>query len=360
MNLFFDTTADNNLPNEDIYTIAIGGNVDNNRICELLGIRYPIIQAPMNWVSGADLAAAVSNSGGLGTIGPNAGAGDITQDVEETAERYRVQIRKLTNMTRAPYAVNIPVGFGDMVKYSKRIVDVAIEEKIPVAIISVGKPDVYTRVLQEAGIKVLHAVSTVRHAKKAEAVGVDGVICEGFEAGGHKGFTELTTFVLTPMVADAVNIPVVTGGGIGDARGIMAALALGADGVYMGTRFMATVESESHTRVKEAVVNGTDTCTVSLPKDFMLARDLTNDFTKTYLQMKMSGAEPEELRNYLGEHSQYRGQHLGDAAEGEICCGQIAGLITEVIPASAIMDEITGNIGSRFEELKHKLADFHI
>lgn len=330
----------------------------NNRICELLGIRYPIIQAPMNWVSGVDLAAAVSNYGGLGTIGPNAGAEDITQDVEETAERYRDQINKIKNLTKAPYAVNIPVGFGDMVKYSKRIVDVVIEEQIPVAIISVGKPEVYTRVLQEAGIKVMHAVSTARHAKKAEAVGVDAVICEGFEAGGHKGFTELTTFVLTPIVADAVNIPVVTGGGIGDTRGVMAALALGADGIYMGTRFMATRESESHARVKEAIVGGTDTCTVSLQKDFMLARDLANDFTKTYLKMKMSGAAPEELRDYLDEHSQYRGQHLGDAAEGEICCGQVAGLITEVNSAKEVMDEIIGNIGSRFEALKRKLADF--
>lgn len=312
----------------------------------------------MNWVSGVDLAAAVSNYGGLGTIGPNAGADDITQDVEETAERYRVQIRKLKNLTQAPYAVNIPVGFGDMVKYSKKIVDVVIEEQIPVAIISVGKPEVYTRVLQEAGIKVMHAVSTARHAKKAEAVGVNAIICEGFEAGGHKGFTELTTFVLTPIVADAVNIPVVTGGGIGDTRGVMAALALGADGIYMGTRFMATRESESHTRVKEAIVSGADACTVSLQKDFMLARDLVNDFTKTYLKMKMSGAAPEELRDYLDEHSQYRGQHLGDAADGEICCGQVAGLITEVNSTKEVMDEIIGNIGSRFEELKHKLADF--
>lgn len=330
----------------------------NNRICELLGIRYPVIQAPMNWVSGVELAAAVSNSGGLGTLGPNAGAKDITKDVEETAERYRDQIRKITNMTHEPYAVNIPVGFGNMIKYSKRIIDVAIEEKIPVAIISVGRPDVYTRVLKEAGIKVLHAVSTVRHAKKAEAVGVDAVICEGFEAGGHKGFTELTTFVLTPMVADAVDIPVVTGGGIGDTRGIMAALSLGADGIYIGTRFMATKESESHPNVKELVINSGDTCTVSLPKDFMLARALSNNFTKTYLEMKRSGAESEELREYLSEHSQYRAQHLGDAAEGEIGCGQIAGMITELVSASDVMDDLVGNIGSRFKELKHKLDSF--
>jgi enoyl-[acyl-carrier protein] reductase II len=329
-----------------------------NRICDLLGIRYPIIQAPMNWVSGVDLAAAVSNAGGLGTIGPNAGSKDITVDVEETGERYRVQIRKLKELTSAPFAVNIPVGFGDLLKYSQKIINVVIEEKIPVAIISVGRPDVYTEVLKEAGIKVMHAVSTARHAQKAEAAGVDAVICEGFEAGGHKGFTELTTLVLTPMVADAVSIPVITGGGIGDTRGVLAALALGADGIYMGTRFMATLESESHTHVKEAIVKGVDACTVSLPKDYMLARDLANDFTQKYMEMKMSGAGPEELNNYLNEHSQYRGQHLGDAAEGEICCGQVAGLINEINSAGDVMNDIITNIRSRFEELQQRMAQF--
>jgi len=312
----------------------------------------------MNWVSGVDLAAAVSNAGGLGVIGPNAGAEDITHDIEETAERYRVQIRKLKKLTQAPFGVNIPVGIGEMMKYSKKIVEVVIDETVAVTITSVGRPDVYTQALKDAGFKVLHAVSTAQHAKKAESVGVDAVICEGFEAGGHKGFTELTTFVLTPMVADAVDIPVITGGGIGDIRGVMAALALGADGIYMGTRFMVTQESESHDRVKEAIARSVDACTVSLPKDFMLARDLTNDFTKTYMTMKMAGAAPEELRNYIEEHSQYRGQHLGDAAEGEICCGQVAGLITEVHSAKEVLAQITDNIDSQLEKLKQKLDSF--
>lgn len=178
-----------------------------NRICELLGIRYPIIQAPMNWVSGADLVAAVSSAGGLGTLGPNAGADHITEDVGLTGERMRAQIRKVRKRTQEPFAVNIVVGFGEDVRYSRKMVDVIVEERVPVAIVSVGRPDVYTQELKDAGIKVLHAVSTPRHAKKAEKAGVDAVICEGYEAGGHKGFTELTTLVLTPMVADAVNIP---------------------------------------------------------------------------------------------------------------------------------------------------------
>jgi enoyl-[acyl-carrier protein] reductase II len=329
-----------------------------NRICELLGIRYPIIQAPMNWVSGADLVAAVSEAGGLGTLGPNSGAKVITPDVELTGERMRDQIRKVKGLTRAPFAVNIVAGFGEDLKYSKKVVEVVIEEAVPVAIVSVGRPDTYTGILKEAGIKVMHAISTARHGKKAEEVGVDAVICEGFEAGGHKGFTELTTLILTPMVVDAVSVPVVTGGGIGDARGVLAALALGADGIYMGTRFMVTRESESHTRVKEAIVKGQDACTISVPKDRMLARDLANNFTMEYMQMKSAGASPEELNNYLKQHSQYQAQQLGQADEAEICCGQVAGLITEVQSAGEVMNDVLENLSGRFEELKHRLAAF--
>ena len=327
-----------------------------NRICQLLGIRYPIIQAPMNWVSGAALTAAVSNAGGLGTLGPNAGSEDITVDAEETGERMRAQIRKVKGLTRAPFAVNIVAGFGELLVYSKKIVDVVMEEAVPVAIVSVGRPDIYTGMLREAGIRVLHAISTPRHGQKAEAAGVDAVICEGYEAGGHKGFTELTTLTLTPMVADAVSIPVVAGGGIGDARGILAALAVGADGVYMGTRFMATTESESHANIKAAIVAGHEVCTASVPKDFMLARDLANDFTRKYHKMRQAGATPEELNQYLNTHSQYHSQHLGEADSAEICCGQVAGLIDDIPSAKDLMAEMVQNIGVQFESLRLRLA----
>ncbi|MCP4753511.1 MAG: hypothetical protein GY866_21685 [Proteobacteria bacterium] len=330
--------------------------MEKNRIRQLLGIRYPIIQAPMNWVSGAELVAAVSNAGGLGTLGPNTGSDGITYDVEETGERMRAQIKRIRQLTQAPFAVNIAVGFGAALEFSKKIVEVVIQEEVPATMVSVGGPNVYTATLKEAGVKVVHAVSTARHAQKAEEAGVDAVVCEGYEAGGHKGFTELTTLVLTPLVVDAVNIPVVAGGGIGDARGMLAALALGADGVYMGTRFMATRESESHDRVKEAIVAGQDACTVSLPKDFMLARDLSNDFTKKYLEMNTSGATPEELRQYHSQHDQFQSQHLGDAEGAEICCGQIAGLIGDLDPAAKVMTDLVGDLGSRFEELKDRLA----
>jgi enoyl-[acyl-carrier protein] reductase II len=213
-------------------------------------------------------------------------------------------------------------------------------------------------VLKDAGITVMHAISTPHHGKKAEEVGVDAVICEGYEAGGHKGFTELTTLVLTPMVVDAVSIPVVTGGGIGDARGVLAALALGADGIYMGTRFMVTRESVSHKNVKEAIVKGEDACTVSVPKDFMMARDLANKFTKKYLEMRNAGAGPEELNNYLNENGQYQSQCQGKADDAEICCGQVAGLISEVQSAGGVMRDVVGTISSRFEELKRKVNDF--
>ncbi|MBW2411147.1 MAG: nitronate monooxygenase [Deltaproteobacteria bacterium] len=329
-----------------------------NRICELLGIRYPIIQAPMNWVSGADLVAAVSNAGGLGTLGPNAGSEDITLDVDITGERMRTQIKKVKSLTDAPFAVNVVAGFGEALTFSKKIVEVVIEEKVPVAIVSVGRPETYTGVLKDAGITVLHAISTARHGQKAQEAGVDAVICEGYEAGGHKGFTELTTLVLTPMVADAVGIPVVTGGGIGDARGVLAALALGADGIYMGTRFMVTRESESHASVKGAIVQGQDACTVSVPKDFMVARDLRNSFTEKYLEMRAAGAGSVELNTYLNEHSQYRAQQLGEADESEICCGQVAGLISEVQSAGDVMNDVVVNISTRFEDLKRKVADF--
>lgn len=329
-----------------------------NRIGALVGIRYPIVQAPMNWVSGAHLAAAVSNAGGLGTLGPNAGASAITTDVETTGERLREQIRKVRSLTRAPFAVNIPIGVGDGLKFSKKCVAVVCEEAVPVVITSVGGPNVYTKMLKGAGIKVFHAVSTPKHAKKSEETGVDAVVCEGFEAGGHKGFTELTTLVLTPMVADAVKIPVITGGGIGDARGVLAALALGADAVYMGTRFMATKESESHRRVKDAIVRAQDVCTVSVPKDYMLARDLSNTFTRQYLEMRKAGAPDVELRAFLAEHSQYPGQHLGDTDLGEVCCGQVAGLIDSAPGAAEVIEGIIKNLSSVLDELKRKLGAF--
>lgn len=330
----------------------------SNRICSLLGIRYPIIQAPMNWVSGAALTGAVSEAGGLGTLGPNSGADRIEPDVEKTGERMREQIRKVRAITEKPFAVNVVVGFGEDTKFSRKIVDVLVQEQVPAAIVSVGRPDIYTGILQGAGIKVLHAISTARQAQKAQQAGVDAVICEGFEAGGHKGLTELTTFVLTPMVADAVEIPVVTGGGIGDARGVLAALALSADGIYMGSRFMATQESESHDNVKQAIVRATDACTVSVDKEKMIARDLKNTFTDQFDDMRKSGTSLQDLVEYLNEHGQYQAQRLGRIEDAEICCGQVAGLISNAPSAAQCMQTIIRDIRERFVALEDAMQVF--
>jgi enoyl-[acyl-carrier protein] reductase II len=276
--------------------------------------------------------------------------------VETTAEGTRQKIREIKNLTDNPFALNITVGFTEEERrYSKRIVDVALEEGISVAIVSVGSPNVYTKVLKGAGVKVLHAVSTEAHARNAEKVGVDAVICEGYEAGGHKGFTELTSFVLIPMVADAVKIPVVAGGGIGDARGLLAALVLGADAAYVGTRFMMSMESNSHQRVKETVLKGEDVCTVSVPKRKMLARDFKNPFTQKYLEMSLSGASADELEQFLSDHSQYHAQCLGQAEQAEICCGQVASLIKSVESAGDIIKGMVEDTRVQKDALMQKL-----
>ncbi len=235
------------------------------KITQMLGIKYPIIQASMAWITDADLASAVSQAGAIGTIGPNAGADAVTSDVEETGERLRSQIRKCRSMTHQPFAVNFVVGVGGLDReFSDRCVEVGIEEQVPVAVVSQGSPMVYTRRLKDAGMKVLHVCSTVRHAKKAEEAGVDAVITSGTEGGGHSGFDQIGTLCLVPQTVDAVSIPVVAGGGIGDARGLVAALSLGAEGVYMGTRFIATKECPSHSNVKRAILEATDTGSIAV------------------------------------------------------------------------------------------------
>ena len=235
------------------------------RITSLLGTDYPVILASMAWITDAELAAAVSAAGGLGTIGPNAGMKHVTADVAETGERLREEIRKCRSLTDRPFAVNFVVGVaGFDRKFSDECVRIGVEEKVPVALVSQGSSLVYTPQLKEAGMKVIHVCSTVRHAEKAEAAGVDAVVVSGTEGGGHSGFDQITTLCLVPQVADAVKIPVIAGGGIGDGRGIMAALSLGAEGVYMGTRFIATRECPAHQKAKEVILEAGDTSTIAL------------------------------------------------------------------------------------------------
>jgi NAD(P)H-dependent flavin oxidoreductase YrpB (nitropropane dioxygenase family) len=232
---------------------------------DLLGITHPIIQASMAWISDAELAAAVSEAGGLGTIGPNAGSRAVTRDIVETGERLREQIRRCRELTDKPFAVNFLVGVPGWDRdFSEECMKVGVEEQVPVAIVSQGSPAVYTERLKSADMKVVHVCSTVRHVRKAEAMGVDAVVASGTEGGGHSGFDQITTFCLIPQAVDAVAIPVVAGGGIVDGRGLMGALSLGAEGVYVGTRFMATKECPTHPNVKRAILEATDTSTMAM------------------------------------------------------------------------------------------------
>jgi len=235
------------------------------RITQMFGMEFPIVEAPMAWITDADLAAAVSEAGGLGTIGPNAGFKTVTTDVNETGERLRQQIQRCRELTDKPFAVNFVVGMiGWDREYSERCVQVGIEEKVAVAVVSQGSPAVYTQKLKDAGMKVIHVCSTVRHVLKAEQSGADAAVVSGTEGGGHSGFDQITTMCLVPQAADAVKIPIIAGGGIVDARGLVAALSLGAEGVYMGSRFMVTQECPTHPNVKQAVLHATDTSTMAV------------------------------------------------------------------------------------------------
>ena len=291
-------------------------------------------------------------------MGPNAGAKKVTTDFDVTGERLREQIRKVKNLTEKPFAVNIPIGFGEGRKYSEKCLQVVLEEGVSIVVTSVGSPKVYTQKLKDHGIVVMHAVSTMSQAKKSEASFVDAVICEGYEGGGHKGFEELTSFTLIPMVADNVTIPVIAGGGIVDARGVVAALALGADGVYMGTRLMASLESDAHPKIKDAIVKSEDVCTVSLNHGEMLGRCLINLYARKFKDMVESGASHEELSEFQKNHSLYHTQITGDIDGCEIMCGQGAGLIRRIQSVAEIIEEIATSIPSVLENGREKLSEF--
>lgn len=321
-----------------------------NRLCELFGIRFPIVQAPMAYITWADLAAAVSNAGGLGTMGPNPGPGfqEEMPDVERAGELLRQEIRRLRDMTPNPFAVNFTIGRGKQIPYSERFVEVGCEERVPVAIVSMGSSAVYTERLKAAGCKVLHAVGSVKHAARAQDDGVDAMVCEGYEGGGHLGGEELTTLVMVPQIADAVDIPLVAGGGISDARGLVAALALGADGVYMGTRFMAARECSVHPNVKQAVVDATDTSTVAFGRSVMLSRSLKNKYTEGHMALEAKGATFEEMRDYersgtpalKGRRRSAAANVDGNLEWGTVGMGAVAGLIKEIASAADIVQDL--------------------
>lgn len=322
------------------------------RICDLLGTDYAIIQAPMIWITGAALAAAVSNAGGLGTIGFNAGATEVTKDVEVTGERLRGQIRKTKSITDKPFAVNFSVPEHP---FSDRCIEVAIEEGIAAAIMVGDSPKSYTKRLQEAGVKVLfrllHATN-VEAAKKAEEAGVDAIIVVGYEGGGHSGLNQLPTLALIPQVVDTVKIPVIAGGGIGDGRGAAAAIALGADGVYIGTAFMATLECDAHPKVKEALVNASDASTTTWTGLFGLSRALENEFTDKVLKMKSEGVSDKEINRFCYGRDQFRpGLIEGNVDEFFLPAGVAAGLIKEVVSAKELVRRIVEDSSSVLAKL---------
>lgn len=299
------------------------------RICDLLGIEYPIIQGGMTWIANAELAAAVSNAGALGIVSPNAGMkleGNVV-------EHLRSQIRKAQSLTDRPFGVNLPLQIPEV----KELIDVLMAEGVKVVTTSAGSPALYTGVLKESGVKVLQVVASVRHALSAERHGVDAVVAEGYEAGGHNGFDELPTMVLIPQVVDAVSIPVVAAGGIADARGFVAALALGAEGVQMGTCFVATKECVAHQNFKDAIVKASDTGTVITGRKLGPARILKNEFASKILEMESKGATPEELMVFIGIARSRTGELDGDMIDGEAYCGAIAGMIKEIVGAGDVV-----------------------
>jgi enoyl-[acyl-carrier protein] reductase II len=298
-------------------------------LCELLGIEYPIIQGGMGLIAGAELAAAVSEAGGLGIVSPNAGEPDWGR----VADNLRGLIRGAKALTGKPFGVNFPI---HMIGEDRHLIDIAVEEGVRIVTTGAGNPALHTPYFHERGVKVLHLVATVKHALGAEKAGVDAVIAEGYESGGINSRDEVTTFVLVPQVADAVGIPVVAAGGISDARGMAAAIALGADGVQMGTRFIATIECLGHRGYKDAIVAAGDTATVITGRHSMLVRGLRNSLTDRVLEKEKAGAPDEEAVRMFSELS-VAALLRGDVAGGRAACGAGAGLVKEIVSAGDVV-----------------------
>jgi enoyl-[acyl-carrier protein] reductase II len=277
-------------------------------VSRLFGIRYPIIQAGMVWTAGYKLAVAVSDAGGLGLIG----SGSMKPDL------LREHIRKARAATQEPLGVNIPLIRGD----AAELIRATLEEGIRIIVTSSGSPGNHTRTLKDAGCLVVHVVASVRHAHKAVDAGCDAVVAEGFEAGGHNGLDEITTLALVPQVVDAVKVPVIAAGGIADGRGVAAALALGAHGVQVGTRFAASVESSAHMKYKLAIVNAQDGDTVLTLRSLAPVRLIKTPFALTAVEAERRGADRAELEELLGRKREMQGIFEGNVQEGELEAGQ--------------------------------------
>ena len=298
----------------------------SNKITDLFQIKFPIIQAGMVWASGWKLASAVSNAGGLGLIG----AGSMYP------ETLREHIRKCQAATTKPFGVNVPLLYPDM----EKIMQIILEERVKIVFTSAGNPRTWTTHLKAHGITVVHVVSSVKFALKAQEAGVDAVVAEGFEAGGHNGRDETTTFTLIPMVREKISVPLIAAGGIATGHGMLAAMVLGADGVQVGSRFVATPEASSHPAFKELVVNSQEGDTVLTLKELAPVRLLKNSFYRQVEQLYQTNPTKEELIALLGRARAKKGMFEGDLEEGELEIGQVSGLIHNIKPAGEIVAEM--------------------
>jgi enoyl-[acyl-carrier protein] reductase II len=308
-----------------------------NKITQLFGIQYPIVQGGMIWCSGWRLASAVSNAGGLGIIG----SGSMYPDVLDE------HIQKFKAATNKPFAVNLPMLYPDIDKHIETI----IKHKVPIVFTSAGNPKTYTAYLKQHGITVVHVVASVKFALKAQEAGVDAIVAEGFEAGGHNGRDETTTLCLIPMVKNAVHIPVIAAGGIGTGRGMLAAMALGADGVQLGSRFAATVESSANDAFKQEIVKAKEGDTMLTLKEITPVRLIKNPFYQKVEAAYQNGANIEELTLLLGRGRAKKGMFEGDLEEGELEIGQISGLINDIKTAGEVVEDLVKEFRAAQEEI---------
>ena len=297
-----------------------------NRITQLFGIKYPIIQGGMIWCSGWELASAVSNSGGLGLIGAASMYPEVLRD----------HIIKCREATDKPFGVNLPLLYPDLDQH----IQIIIEMGVKIVFTSAGSPEKYTSILKENGIKVVHVISNLKFAKKSEEAGVDAIVCEGFEAGGHNGKEEITRMCLIPNVSENINIPVIAAGGIGSGKAMLAAFSLGAEGVQIGSRFVASQECSAHTNFKDAVVESKEGDTMLSLKKLTAVRLLNNEFYQKVVEAENRGDSIEELRELLGRGRAKRGMFEGNLQEGELEIGQVSSMINEIKPVKEIIDEI--------------------
>ena len=309
-----------------------------NPICKLFGIRYPIIQAGMIWASGWRLASAVSKSGGLGLIG----AGSMYPEV------LREHIKKCKAATQKPFGVNVPLLYPDIDKLMKIIV----EEEVPIVFTAAGNPKLWTSYLKDNNCTVAHVVSSVKFALKAEECGVDAIVAEGFEAGGHNGREETTTMTLIPLIKRVIKVPLIAAGGIGSGEAMLASMALGANAVQVGSRFVATPEASSHPKFKEEVIKAQQGSTVLTLKELTPVRLIKNQFYEKIVSLYENGSSIEELREALGQGRAKKGMFEGDLVEGELEIGQVSAQIDKIIPASEIIEEFIIAYNNSLNNLK--------